>query len=356
MKNKHIFIKGFCGAALVFLSLAVSVSGAGLMDKAISFYTSAMPNPPQIPIEVGKVVALANTGDIIIENNRAFPQWAALIATLVPGTRYVHAGMVVRGHVLKQINAEFGRMNGSKQGFTVYRKQRSEEIREGKTIAVWRWTAQSQIHYGRAYVITPDVVEKEAMSRVVALDLGDYLCDPGVGYPTKHIKLIRAPIANQSALNRLVKYLGYHLLKGTPYDMGFSITENEQAVRRTADGNIEFDLSIMPVPLYCTELLLRALKEADVTVGTTLLNRKAAAVAKAFPKLPAMVAEKLDAPFITADCFIPRMLVLYENQPAPAIGELMGSITHSGFRLLCQNLKDRFQAVAGFTKGAEETR
>jgi hypothetical protein len=323
---------------------------AGPLDKVVEFYTSPFPNPPKVPIDVGTVVNLAETGDIVIENNRAFPQWAVMIGMLVPNTRYVHGGMVVKGHVLKRINTLFGKKIGARKGFTVYRKQKEQETRDGKPVTVWRWKAQPEIHYGRAYVITPEVVEKETDSRVVALDLGDYLVDPGFGYPTKHIKLLRPKICEQRALDKVANYLGYHLLKRTPYDMGFDIKENEIAIKRSSTGETEYDISIMPVPLYCTELILRALREGGLDVEPTFINQKAAAVARFIPGLPKMVSEKLRAPFITADCFLPRVQVLYQNEAPPSVGEILKTMGPGKSKTTCDHLARKLAGQAANTQ------
>jgi hypothetical protein len=350
MKIRSLLAPLLCLALVGWFCAPQAPLFAGPMDKVVEFYTSPFPNPPKVSIEVGTVIQLADTGDIVIENNRAFPQWAVMIGMLVPNTRFVHGGMIVKGHVLKRINTMFGRKIGARKGFTVYRKQKEQETREGKSVVVWRWKAQKEIHYGRAYVITPEVVEKETESRVVALDLGDYLVDPGFGYPTKHIKLLRPKIGDQRALDKVANYLGYHLLKQTPYDMGFDIKENEVALKRSPTGETEFDISIMPVPLYCTELILRALREGGLDVEPTYINQKAAAVARFIPGLPKMVSEKLRAPFITADCFLPRTQVLYQNVAPPSAVEILKTMGPGKSKTMCDNLARKLDGQAAHTQ------
>jgi len=58
----------------------------GAIQRVADSYLSPLPIVPDI-----------KTGDIIIENNLAFPQYYAVFGTLMPDLRYVHAQMVISG-------------------------------------------------------------------------------------------------------------------------------------------------------------------------------------------------------------------------------------------------------------------
>lgn len=311
------------------------------LDKAVEFYTTSLPNPPKIALDVDQVMALAETGDVIIENNRAFPQWYVAIAALVPSTRFIHAGMVVKGHVLASLWPTFTKTDCPFRG---YRRGTFQMKGKNGMETRWRW-APVPLDPNRKYVITPEVVGENTMSCIVALDLQDYLIDPAVGFPVKHIKVLRAPIRDQAALNRLTMYLGYHLYQKTTYDMGFDTTEPEVAVKRKANGELTFDLTKAPVPLYCTELCYRSLAEADIEVPTTSVSAALIGSVAKVPRIPKGYVAKLKAPFITADCFIRKCSVVYQNPEPPKPGEVVKTIIDEGWRNLCYQLSRKFDLL-----------
>mgnify|MGYP001614658805 CR=1 FL=1 len=279
----------------------VQLLAAGPMDKVVEFYSAPLPNAPKIDTDVVRAMEVAETGDIVIENNRAYPQWYVAIAFLVPNTKYVHGEMVVKGHVLSTLEQTFAKIGKRSPAFFAYRRQQQDVQTKKGLVKVWKCLPITAIDPSRPYVITPEVTGNEKLSAVVALDMEDYLIDPALGYPYKHVKILRAPVKNQAAINRVVRYLVYHLSKKTLYDMGFAIDEQEPAVRRHGNGRITFDLTVAPVPIYCTELILRALGEAgDFQFKTTLVNPKLVQTLSRIPKVTMAFFEKVTKP--VCDC------------------------------------------------------
>ena len=326
---------------VLFLFIGLSVSG-NPFDKIVEFYTSSIPRPPKVALDIEQVIDLAETGDIIIENNRGFPQWYAAIAAMVPGTRYIHAGMVIKGHVLLAHLAQLEIAGTVVPRHAYVRCLQTATDKRGKPAKIWQWVRAPILSNGK-YVVTPEVTRGAKMSRVVALHLRHYLQDPAVGYPCKHIQLLRAPIASQKALTRLSLYLAYHVMKETGYDMGFSATEEEPAISRTIEGELTFDFSLAPVPLYCTELIWRALREAEVQVMPTHLAGSFGDALRKIAHLPASLAEKIRAPFVTADLFIRNNTCLYANAAPPHVPMVIGAMIDDSFKNACRKLSEKFQ-------------
>ena len=69
----------------------------GPIQRIGDSFINPMKDPPTLPINLELVMRLAKTGDIIIENNQAFPQWHVVFGSLNPNLQYVHAGMVLTG-------------------------------------------------------------------------------------------------------------------------------------------------------------------------------------------------------------------------------------------------------------------
>ena len=72
----------------------------GAIQRIADSYLSPLADPPDLPTDMNRLLTLAQTGDIIIENNLAFPQIYAVYGTLVPGLQYVHAQIVISGEDL----------------------------------------------------------------------------------------------------------------------------------------------------------------------------------------------------------------------------------------------------------------
>jgi hypothetical protein len=314
------------GLAFLTASCAVQASPA---DKLVEFYTSCLPMPPKVEIDVAAVNRLVQTGDIIIENHRGFPQWYAAIALMVPNTRFVHAGMIIKGHVLLGLSKQFAQTAQTTEAMKViptYRRELVSCTTPKGTIQKWQWVPNPTIYPNRAYVITPEVVGGNGISRTVALDLWDYLLDPAIRYSVKHIKVIRPPVKTQKLLDKMTRYLWYHVYKQTPYDMGFSITEDEVAVREGPKGILEYDFTKAPVPLYCTELVFRALREAGIAAPTASIVPGLAAKLAGIPRLPKGFVAKLQSPFVTADCFLKSGEVIFQTVEPPAPLQALGDV------------------------------
>ncbi|RCK77787.1 MAG: hypothetical protein OZSIB_2845 [Candidatus Ozemobacter sibiricus] len=329
--------------ALLLLACSGAAALASPLDALIKFYTSSVPNPPKIDIDEVQVRRLVETGDIIIENNRAFPQWYAVIGGLVPACRFVHAGVVVKGHVLKQLIQEL-RPTDSVITTQAYYRVGLPKIENNKVKRVFNWLPYPIDPHG-TYVITPEVTINTTISRVVALNLVNYLCDPAIGYPTKHIRIIRPRLGSQQMVRALAKYLAYHVWKGTTYDMGFDLSEKEDAIVRQRDGELWFDLTANPVPLYCTELVWRGLREAGLQVPTTQIRRGLAGLVGRIPRMPRSVVQKLDAAFVTADLLEQAGTVIYQNEPPPPVREALGRMVDLNFKAVCQKLWNHIQTL-----------
>ncbi|HPT48219.1 MAG TPA: hypothetical protein PLM07_20245, partial [Candidatus Rifleibacterium sp.] len=216
-------------AAGLFFS-GPAVVTASPIDAVIGFYTSAVPNPPQIPVQVSQVNDLVTTGDIIIENDRAFAQWYVAIAALVPNTHFVHSGLVITGKDLLALNNRLKAIFRD-DGFAEIKPHKLKLYtfanKKKKTITTWRWMP-CEFDVNRKYVITPAGVGEKADNIVAVFDLHDYLVHPKYG-SCKHIQVIRPDGLSEDGKNKIVDYLGLHLYKKTGYDMGFSMNEQENA-------------------------------------------------------------------------------------------------------------------------------
>jgi len=328
----------------VSLVLPTACPAASPLDKVIEFYISSVPNPPRVEIDVKAVRAMVETGDIIIENNRAFPQWYAMIGSLIPNNTYVHSGMVVKGHVLKALAQEL--VPGSAHMVHAYYRGGPPRVENGKVKKVFDWIPYPIDAQG-TYVVTPEVTINTTMSRIVALNLTDYLCDDAIGYPTKHIRIIRPRVNSQNLVRTIAKYLTYHVIKKTVYDMGFVATEQETAIVRQRNGELYFDMTAAPVPLYCNELVYRALKEVGIPIPTTQIKQGITGALARIPKMPRSVLQKLDVAFITADLLSNAGTVIYQNAPPPSVKQAVEAMVDLNFKATTQGLTARFLEMVG---------
>lgn len=333
----------FLLAFLFFTLFSFDVLHAAPFDRIVEFYISSVPRPPRVDIDVEAVQGIAKTGDIIIENNRAFPQWYAMLGALVPDCRFVHAGMIIQGHDLEIMAAEISPR--SVEELHVFYRGAPPRIVEGKMVKTYDWFPYHVDPEG-IYVVTPEVTVNTSMSRIVALSLKDYLDDPAIGYPTKHICVIRPRLVSKSLARTLARYLTYHVIKKTSYDMGFVSTEAETAVSRLQNGKLTFDMRAAPVPLYCTELVSRALGEAGILVPTTHLRRSISESLAKIPRIPRSVLQKLDSPFIPADALMSVGTVIYQNAPPPTVTEAIETLVDLNFKAISQSLLAHFQSIA----------
>lgn len=333
----------FMSLALVFAAIYTCPPAfAGPMDKIIEFYTSSVPNPPEVKIDVAKVMELAETGDIIIENNVAFPQWYVAIGTFVPNTRFVHAGMIIKGHNLKLLMEKLDPQRKHRNAHTAYvRCLQTNKNKDGKPYKVWEWV-RAPIDANAKYVVTPEVTRGHTMSKVVALHLKHYLLDPAVGHSTKHIMVLRPPIKTQQELEKVSMYLAYHVFKCTEYDMGFNIGEPEPMIFRKTREGITADITVAPVPLYCTELLWRALNLIGCETETVLIGGKVGEMLRKVKRLPKSFAEKISTPFVTADTFIRHNQLIYANSPSPSVSEVIKSMKDKTYQSILARFKEAF--------------
>lgn len=339
---QHMRCHRVCVLVLLGIFAATGLVYASPLDKVVEFYISSVPNPPRIGLDTKAVWDMAETGDIIIENNRAYPQWYAMIGSLIPDCRFVHAGMIIKGHVLKSLAEEIS--PESAKTLHAYYRGAPTRIVDGKVKKMYDWFPY-QVDSKGIYVITPEVTINTSMSRIVALNLKDYLVDPAIGYPTKHIRLIRPRLASQALVRTLARYLAYHVIKKTTYDMGFVSTETEKAISRLQNGELTFDLSAAPVPLYCTELVYRALREAGITIPTTQVKTAISGSLAKIPRMPRSVLQKIDSPFITADVLMNGGSIIYQNDPPPTVKEAIESMVDLNFKAVSRALLARFQGI-----------
>ena len=331
---------------VVFVLLAIpgTIRAASPVDKIVEFYISSIPNPPRIDLDWKAVWNTVETGDIIIENNRAFPQWYAMIGSLVPNCQFVHAGMIIKGHLLKTLAQEISPSGAITM--RAYYRGGPVRIVDGKPTRNFEWQPYPVDSNG-TYVVTPEVTINTTMSRIVVLNLRDYLVDPAIGFSTKHIRVIRPRISSQDKIRTLAKYLTYHVLKRTSYDMGFDVSEKENAICRTRGGELWFDMSAQPVPLYCTELVWRALREVGIEVPTTQVKRGIATALGRVPRMPRSVVMKMDAAFVTADVLMNGGTVIYQNAPPPTVKQAVEGMVDLNFKATCQGLVERFTSMLG---------
>ncbi|MFZ5949683.1 MAG: hypothetical protein ACOYXC_03180 [Candidatus Rifleibacteriota bacterium] len=340
MRNNYGLIQRI--AALVFLAiylLPAFVNAASPMDKVVEFYISSVPNPPKIDLNYNEIRGLVETGDIIIENNRAFPQWYAIIGSLIPDCKYVHAGMVIKGHVLKAMAEKISR-SGAVTMHGYYRGG-PPRIVDGKVKKIFDWMPYPVDPKG-IYVVTPEVTINTSLSKIVALNLKDYLVDPAIGFPTKHIQIIRPRISTPETINKVAGYLTYHVLKKTGYDMGFVANEKELAIVRNRKGELWFDMSAAPVPLYCTELVWRALREIGIDIPTTQVKRSIAGILGRIPKVPRSMIQKIDSAFITADILKKGGTVIYKNSEPPTVRQAVEGMVDLNFKAACKGIAEKF--------------
>ncbi len=327
--------------AAVFVCFTTA-SVASPLDKIVEFYISSIPNPPKIDLNYQEIRSIVETGDIIIENNRAFPQWYAMIGSLIPNCRFVHAGVIVKGHVLKEIAQKISPSGAvTMRG---YYRDAPPRVVDGKVKKVVAWFPYPIDSKG-IYVVTPEVTINTSMSKVVALNLKDYLIDPAIGYPTKHIRIIRPSLKNQGNVRTMASYLTYHLLKRTTYDMGFVATEKEVAISRKRNGELLFDMSAAPVPQYCTELIWRALREVGIQIPPTHVKRGISGSLSRIPRIPRSVIQKIDGAFITADLLMKSGTVVYRNAPPPSVTQALQAMVDLNFKATCQGLAARFREM-----------
>ncbi|HOT30108.1 MAG TPA: hypothetical protein PLU72_18165 [Candidatus Ozemobacteraceae bacterium] len=268
-----------------------------------------------VPTDIDRILSSVRTGDIIIENNLAFPQIYAVFGTLMPNTRFVHAGVVVSG---RELDAELRKLTGRVGDRRMPRPLGLKTVVLSAAAGgrrVKSWEAMPAIDPAGWYVVSSEFSRIRGDSYVFAMQLGDYLRFPSGAYCTKVMKVLR-PRGLDEAKRRLVAaYLAYHVYRLSPYDKRFSLAEAETGIRRNEQGQIFYRLSTLQVPLYCTEIVHRALRFAGLPgadLASPLGNVETRPVdppQKDWWRLPVTTGVS----FAVADGFMRYADVIYEN-------------------------------------------
>lgn len=279
-----------------------------------------MQDPPVLPINLPLVTRLARTGDIVIENNQAFPQWHAVFGALVPSMNFVHAGMVITGADLIAGAAEVKALDARAGAPAVYRMGKRDLAQAPKRV-VELWGKAPAIDPQGLYVVAPEFLLEAKGSCIMAMEFHDYLMFPSDKACAKAFKLLRPQNINDSRRALIRKYLAYHIILRSGYDVAFRVDEIERGIVRDQAGNVKIDLSIPPVKLYCTEIAHRALRFADLP-GAKLVRpfQQIPDLAIAPPKVPSWwnLPPNYGGSYVVADGFIAYCHYMYSNaKPVP---------------------------------------
>lgn len=336
------------GFARFLLSLVVfsvlfanpgTVTWGAPMDAVVGFYTSPVPLPPKIPVCVASIMEVLRTGDVVIENDRAFPQWYVAIAAIVPGTKYVHAGVAIKGKEVIWVNSRFAKTLPDKklEPIMAHKWQLVDIPNSKKPKKAWRWMPVP-IDPDQMYIVTPGGVGVTGANVVALFDLNDYLTHPSYG-SVKHIKVIRPNLTEPLARAKIVEYLCIHLALRTGYDMGFSLSETEPS----SHISDVMDVGFKTVPVYCTELCLRALEKGGITTPVIKLEKGVLGKIKGIPGLPKAFVQKISENFITADCFVKSGKVVYENSLPPVPGKAFAVMMGGEVKNVMQAIGNSFR-------------
>ncbi len=276
-----------------------------------------MPNPPVLPINYALVARLARTGDIIIENNQAFPQFHAVFGAFVPDMKFVHAGMVITGADLIAGAAEVKALDARMRAPVVYRMgKRSLAMNPKRVVELWQ--KDTVIDPAGLYVVAPEFLLEAKGLRIMAMEFRDYMMFPAQTACTKAFKLLRPQNIDESRRALIRKYLAYHVILRTEYDPVFRVDEAERGIIRDRAGNVKVDMSIPPVKLYCTEIGHRALRFADLP-GAKLVRpfQKLPDLSVAPPKVPSWwnLPPNYGGSYVLADGFIAYSYHIYSTAP-----------------------------------------
>ncbi len=287
----------------------------GAIQRVADSYLSPLPVVPDIKTDFGEIYKVARTGDIIIENNLAFPQYYAVFCTLMPGLRYVHAQMVITGDDLQR---ELQRMEMLAGRSTLLKTMRVKARRikspaGEKMVNVWE--PYPSVDRSRFYCVGPEFVRETGGSYVVAMDLEECVKFPSNRVVSKALKLVRPRGITDAGRRLIATYLAYHVFMGTTYDARFAMNEKETGIKRDETGKVSLDFKAKPVPQYCTEIIHRALRFANLP-GAMLVNPLQKFDVRARPpkrddwwQLPANYGGSL----AVAEGFLPTGIILYEN-------------------------------------------
>jgi len=287
----------------------------GAIQRVADSYLSPLPVVPDIKTDFGEIYKVAKTGDVIIENNLAFPQYYAVFGTLMPDLRYVHAQMVISGDDLQRELQRIEMMSGRSTLLKTMRvKARKINSPVGEKM-VNVWEPYPSVDRSRLYCVGPEFVREIGGSYVVAMDLEECVKFPSNRVVSKALKLVRPRGITDAGRRLIATYLAYHVYMATTYDARFAMNEKETGIMRDEAGKISFNFKVKPVPQYCTEIIHRALRFANLP-GALLVNLLQKFDVRARPpkrddwwRLPANYGGSL----VVAEGFLPSSIILYEN-------------------------------------------
>jgi len=278
-----------------------------------------MQDPPVMPFDLDLVTRLARTGDIVIENNQAFPQFHAVFGAVVPDMKYVHAGMVITGADLIAGAAEVRALDVRMRAPAIYRMgKRSLALNPKRVVELWQKDAF--IDPNGLYVVAPEFLLEAKGLRIMAMEFRDYMMFPAQNACTKALILLRPQNIDDSRRALIRKYLAYHVILRTEYDPAFRVDEIERGIVRDRAGNVKVDMAIPPVKLYCTEIGHRALRFADLP-GARLVRpfQKIPDLSVAPPKVQSWwnLPPNYGGSYVLADGFIAYSHYMYStSKPA----------------------------------------
>ena len=317
----------FCAPACLFAGAGSSEEESllemfitGPIQRIGDTIINPMQDPPFLPVNFDLVARLARTGDIVIENNQAFPQFHAVFGAFVPDMNFVHAGMVITGADLIAGAAEVKALDARMRAPAVYRMgKRSLALNPKRVVELWQ--KDPVIDPNGLYVVAPEFLLEAKGLRIMAMEFRDYMMFPAQTACTKAFNLLRPQNIDASRRALIRKYLAYHVILRTDYDPAFRVDEIERGIVRDRAGNVKVDMSIPPVKLYCTEIGHRALRFADLP-GAKLVRpfQKLPDLSVAPPKVPSWwnLPPNYGGSYVLADGFIAYSHNMYSTaKPAP---------------------------------------
>ncbi|MBF0407841.1 MAG: hypothetical protein HQM10_10835 [Candidatus Riflebacteria bacterium] len=288
---------------------------SGPIQRIADSIINPMNDYPVLPLNMELILKTVKTGDVIIENNQAYPQWHAIFGALVPNLRYVHCGMVISGRDLILSCSELSKMSGRKLQLAVFNLGRKEISADGVSKTVSFWEKSKVVVPDTYYVISPEYMPEYEGSKISAMELKGYLLFPDGKACTKALQLRRPIGIDEKGISLIRNYLTYHTVQQTSYDNNFRVSEKEIGINRDKEGNVSVNFEEKPVPLYCTEIAHRALRFA---------NHPGAKLVSIFDSLPKTSENFPDISwwnqpsnfggnFVVADGFIAYSHFLYAN-------------------------------------------
>ena len=193
--------------------------------------------------------------------------------------------------------------------------QRSKNQNPNGIKLVYAWEPYPTIDRKGLYCVGPEYVREIGNSYTVAMHLEECLRFPTNQFVSKAFRLLRPKGINDQARKLIASYLAYHVFMATPYDSLFSLRETETGIVRDENGKVMYNFKKKAIPLYCTEVIHRALRFANLPGSR--LSRPMASLDTRSPlpsrsdwwKLPS----SFGGPITVADGFLPVCEELYKN-------------------------------------------